>query len=246
MIRTLLLASLLAACTKSSAEAPKPREAPPPIGPKASAPPPIRFEHDMMVRFHMHQNFDLMRAIERLLIRGQLDEARRFAEAISTAPDEPTHGPWASHVVIVRDRAAAVARATELNDAIRKTARLGAACGNCHGELGVLPELSKPPPVPPDHPTMDARMLRHRWAADRLWEGVVGNNDDAWRAGLDVLAAAPLVPPDQPDDRARLARQLQRVADQARQPSPGRLTDRATTYGEMLVLCASCHTQPRR
>lgn len=33
-------------------------------------------------------------------------------------------------------------------------------------------------------------MARHLWATDRLWEGMVGGDDDAWRDGLDVLAAA--------------------------------------------------------
>jgi hypothetical protein len=37
--------------------------------------------------------------------------------------------------------------------------------------------FQKPPAVPPDQPTLDARMARHRWAADRLW---------AWNGGLDV------------------------------------------------------------
>jgi cytochrome c553 len=226
-----LAALALVACTPSTADT-KPLE----------PPPSKRVERDM-VRFHMHQNFDLLRAIERLLIRGKLDDARRFATAIATAPDEPAHGPFATYTTVVRERASAVSQATELDDAIRKVAKLGAACGNCHGELAVNLELDKYPNAPPDTGTLDARMARHRWAADRLWEGVVGNSPTPWRAGLDVLSATPL---EEPADRAALGRQLQRLADQARRPSAGPLVDRATTYGEILVLCASCHTQPIR
>ena len=82
-------------------------------------------------------------------------------------------------------------------------------------------------------------MTRHRWAADRLWEAVVGDSDDAWRQGLDVLAATPL----QLDAaRAPIARELQRMATTAlktQHPS----ANRAGVYGEILVLCASCHTK---
>jgi len=230
MIRLALLAVIaLAACHSSAADTPKPEV------------PPVRFERDMMMRYHMHQNFDLLRAMERLLIRGKLDDARRFATSIAESPDDPAHGPWATHSIAVRDRAAAVARSTDLLDAIRKTAKLGATCGNCHGELAVSPEFKQHPKVPADKPTLAARMARHRWAADRLWEGVIGNSEAPWRAGLDMLATAPF---EEPADRKSFARQLQQLATQARRPSPGPLTDRATIYGEILVVCASCHTAP--
>lgn len=201
------------------------------------ADPPKRTEPSV-TRLHMHQNFDLVRAIERLLIRGELEPARRFAAAISSAPDEPEHGPWATYTVAVRERADAVARSTTVHDAIRKTTALAAACGNCHGDLGVSPRFATLPKVPADRPGIEARMLRHRWAADRLWEGVIGNSDVAWKKGLDVLAAAPL---DEPADRAKLARELQRLAAEARRPSAGPMVDRPTKYGEILIVCATCH-----
>ncbi len=228
-MRTALLTIALASCSTGLAD-PKPD------------PPGKRFEHDMMVRFHMHQNFDLLRAIERLLIKGKLDQAKPFAAAIATAPDEPLHGPWASYQVTIRERAAAVASATDPGDALRKTAAIGGMCGNCHGELSVKLGVDAVPRLPPDEATLDARMARHRWAADRLWEGVVGNSEAAWRSGLDVLAAAPL---EQPAERAGLARQLQRQAEAARRPSPGKLVDRASSYGQILTTCASCHTAKR-
>jgi cytochrome c553 len=231
MTRAAAFAVLLAGCSSGFADT------------KPSEPPPSkRFEHDMMVRFHMHQNFDLLRAIERLLIKGKLDEARTFAAAIASAPDEPSHGPWATYKVTIRDRAAAVAKATDVGDALRKTASIGAACGNCHDDHVVKLALDSVPTLPPDSPTLDARMARHRWAVDRLWEGVVGNSDQAWRAGLDVLAVTPF---EEPASRAGIARQLQRQADIARRPPPGKLVDRATSYGEILTTCASCHTAKR-
>lgn len=224
-----------AACAPSRADPPK-RE-------PAEAPPPKRFERDMMTRLHMHESFDLLRAIERLLIRGKLDEAKAFAAAIAEAPDEPGLGPWTVQAVAVRDRAAALARATTVDDACAREAKLAAACASCHVDAGVSPQFRAHPPVPPDLPTIEARMLRHRWAADRMWEGIVGGSDEPWRAGLDIAAAAPLDWKELGPERVAFARKLQQTAQQARRPKPNdTIADRATAYGEILATCAGCHT----
>jgi cytochrome c553 len=217
----------------------KPASAKP--APKAPPPAPKVTPRDELQRMHMHENFDLLRAIERLLIVGKLDDAKRFAAAISEAPDAPAHGPWAAHVVAVRDRAATLARATSVDQALRLEASLAAACASCHVETGVAPEFREFP-VPPDAPTVEARMLRHRWAADRMWEGIMGGADEPWRAGLDVLAAAPLDWGPASADRTAHARNLQRLASQARAQKHATTEARATAYGEILTTCAGCHT----
>ncbi len=222
----LLLAA--AACQTASAREPPPQE---------------RFEHDMMVRFHMHENFGLLRAIEMLLVHGKLDEARSLARAIAIAPDESGSQVVAKRVTIVRDRAEALASAANIDEACRREARLAAACADCHVDSGVLPEFANPPPVPPDLDTVKGRMARHRWATDRLWEGVVGDNDETWRAGLDVLAATPLPWSKISADREALAHRLQQLADEARRTqATDQLRDRAREYGDILVTCAACHT----
>lgn len=226
------------------AEAPKaPLPKSPSPSPAPREPPPSeRFERDMVMRLHMHENFDLLRAIERLLIRGKLEEAARFATAISEVSDSPAHGPWAAAAVLVRDRAAAVGRATTIDQACRLEAKLAAACGGCHIESSVTPEFRSYPPPPPDRDAVEARMARHRWAADRLWEGVVGGADEPWQAGLDVLAATPIDWGGRTSERIKLGRELQRLADQARKRKLRDLELRATSYGELLATCAACHT----
>ncbi|MEO8699465.1 MAG: hypothetical protein ABI867_05450 [Kofleriaceae bacterium] len=227
MHSTTLVAVALIACSSSAADTP------------TGDLPGARFERDMMARYHMHQNFDLGRGIERLLIRGKLDDAKRFADSIGGAEDDPKHGPYAAQMVRVRERAVELAHASDLDDAIRKVAKLGAACGNCHGELKVGPAFESFPSVPVDKHTLASRMQRHRWAVDRLWEGVVGNADKTWRAGLDVLASQAF---EEPVERGAHGRKLQQLAIKARKPNAGPLADRATTYGEILIECAGCHT----
>ena len=75
-----------------------------------------RFEHDMITRYHMRASYDLVRAIERLLIAGKLDEARALARSLAAEVDAPGLEPWARQVALVRTRAAAVAAATSLVD----------------------------------------------------------------------------------------------------------------------------------
>ena len=242
-----LLALALAACQAARGDDRTPPKKPPlPVPePVQTVPPePTRgqFEHDMMVRFHMHENFSLLRAIEKLLIRGKLDDARALARSIAESPDEPGLASFAKRIAAVRDRAGALATATTIEEACRREARVAEACAQCHVDAGVLPEFREPPPAPPDHPTLAARMARHLWATDRLWEGVVGDSDESWRAGLDVLAATPLPwGPGQPE-RTQLAQQLQRFADQARHTQArDRLAERAKIYGNMLATCVACH-----
>jgi mono/diheme cytochrome c family protein len=136
----------------------------------------------------------------------------------------------------VRAQAAALARASTVDDALRAEARLAQRCAACHADAGVLPELAEPPRIPPDTGILTSRMARHRWATDRLWEGVVADSAESWRAGLDVLAEPPLPAVELGTERAALARRLRGAADRARQSG-----DRARDYGEILVICAACH-----
>jgi len=210
----------------------------------AQLPPAQRFERDMMVRFHMLASYDTTRTIERLLIRGQLDEARYFAQSLATEADVPGTAPWARQIEHVREAAAAVATAPDIAEACRRAARLADACASCHRDAGAQAEFQPPHNVPPDLPTVVARMARHRWATERLREGMIGDTEDAWRAGLDILASEPLAALG--SDRKALAARLQQLADQARhlpRPTPA---DRASVYGELLVTCASCHVGPAR
>jgi len=212
------------------------------MGDPQDAPPSARFEHDMIVRFHMHESFDLLRAIEKLLIRGRLDEARSFARGISDAPDEPGLGAWSRPAALVRERAAALATARGVDEACRRAAQLADACAGCHGESGASPEFRSPGQIPADRPTIEARMARHLWATDRLWEGIVGGADDAWRAGLDVLSTTPLPASGLAKQQSAFGRKLQRLAEQARlRQATDTAQDRARSYGEILVTCSGCH-----
>jgi hypothetical protein len=131
----------------------------PPVRPHDPEPsPPQRFERDMRMRFHMHASFDAVRGIERLLIRGKLDDARYFARSLATEPGAPGLAPWAQQIALVRERAAAVATAPGIDEACRREARLAEACARCHADASAGPEFQPPPALPADQQTVAARM----------------------------------------------------------------------------------------
>ena len=193
----------------------------------------------------MQAHFEDLRAMERLILGGDLDRVRERARELAFERDgEPS--TWAPYLARMREAAAALAQAESLLDACRAETRLARECATCHEASGAMPTFVVPAP-PVDQPTLTARMARHQWAADRLWEGVVGLSDAAWRDGLGVLAAAPLstsalsASPEREKAVARYARDLQRLA---RRSVPARTpASRAAAYGELLVVCSGCHSK---
>lgn len=194
-----------------------------------------------MVRFHMQRHFDDLRTIERLLVAGKLEDAQALAYLVGKPARDPAFAPWQIEAQRVTDAAQALASARGLEEACRRAAQVSAACAGCHVRMQAPPGFALAPPVPVDRPTREARMARHQWAADRLWEAMVGGPESSWRGGLEVLAATPM-PFSAWTEASRYARRLQDLArDQLPPYRTTQLADRATAYGEILVTCAGCH-----
>jgi cytochrome c553 len=194
------------------------------------------------VRYHMRGHLGDLRAIERMLVHGHLADAKALAFMLTKREADPGMAPLAADARQAVEIARGLAAARSIDEALRYEARVAETCAECHLHAQKLPVFPPPAVVPPELPTPAARMARHQWAADRLWEGLVGAEDDRWRIGLDVLSRTP--PPFSPlTDAPALADNLQ---ERARKALAARATEtleeRATTYGEILVTCAACHT----
>ncbi|HEY4175455.1 MAG TPA: hypothetical protein VGM90_01425 [Kofleriaceae bacterium] len=239
-MRTLwLVAPLLLLC-------PLAQTAPAGLPPPLKDPPPSEFEQGMMVRFHMHENYGLVRTIEKRILKGNLKDATELASAIAQAPAEPALNSFATQAAEVRKRAQELSLATNLDQAARREAALAASCAGCHDAANVVPDVGVAPAAPPERDTIESRMARHAWAADRLWDGIMANDDGAWTAGLDVLAAPTPVWSKMSSAKQGIARKLQQTAETERRVKNTQLGKRTTAYGEMLVLCAGCHTDPHQ
>ena len=88
-------------------------------------------------------------------------------------------------------------------------------------------------------------MVRHIWAADRMWEGLIGPSDEAWAAGSSALLAEWPGLDDLPGEAGgsggarNYVPQLQDLAK--RSVSARDREDRASLYGELLGTCFGCH-----
>lgn len=194
-----------------------------------------------MVDFHMRRQLDDLRKVERLLLAGKLDEARARAQPLTRAAPDPGMERWRREIDEVTRAADALVAAPSIDEGCRRAAQVAEACAWCHLATQKSPAFAVPAVPAADGATPAARMARHQWAVDRLWEGMVGPSEQRWRSGLEALAITPL--PFAPfTDAPLVASRLQGVAQQAIAAlGKDTLDDRARRYGEMLVMCGACH-----
>jgi hypothetical protein len=230
---SLLLLGGLAACP-----APPPRSA-------DRAPSPGLDQLVIAARARMHTRFAAAQGIQLAIGMDDLDRARGDARRIASL-DEPGILPaWRPYVDDIRAAADQVAATTDTAPAGRAMARLGRACALCHEATGATITFPRVP-APPADGKLGPQMASHEWAAARMWEGVIGPDDDRWLAGARTLAVAPLAITAESgalgiaDDVAEtrlLAERAMKTGDH---------DARATLYGDLLATCARCHAAIRR
>ena len=209
--------------------------------PEAQPPTRPTFDRPARVRYHMDRQVDDLRAIERDLLAGRLGAAKLCALGMTRPEQDRGMSPWSARSTAFVDAAASLAIAPSVDEALRREVRVAQACAECHLEAQAIPRFSPPPVLPVDGVGIAARMDRHRWATDRLREGMVAASEERWRAGLGVLAATP-APFSPLTDASRLADALQARAAHALEVRTNEtLDERTATYGELLVTCAACH-----
>ncbi len=199
---------------------------------------------------HMHEHLARITTIKSFIIMGNLDGVREPAtwlaehEEASGMPDN-----FEPYIGLMRAYAREVNNAPDLRAAAISVSQMAKTCSNCHLVNEVEIEFGYDQ-VPADWADRVSHMQRHQWAADRLWEGLIGPSDTAWNRGTEMLAGVPLHPDDLTYDTSadvdknvidQLARRVHVLAGQgtaAKTP-----TARAELYGEMLGVCADCHTR---
>lgn len=177
---------------------------------------------------------DQMRAA---LLFGDLDGSRESARWLAEHAEHPALPKGVlSPVEDMRAFARSVLRADIVADAARCTSEMAGACGRCHRASGTT--------VPVQENTMPAsgleparHMLRHKWAADRMWEGLVAPSDRMWELGATALIEEPLFAGDDAEVQA-LARKIHGLGATARgQPAD----HRPGIYARLVATCAECH-----
>lgn len=199
---------------------------------------------DDSVLDHMHDHYDAVIKIQSAVIAGFLEDTREPARWL-LEHDAPAGLPesWEMHVEEMRSAARATLEAQDLESAASATASLGLACGGCHVANDVSVEF-KETGRPSDKEKSRPHMQRHQWAADRMWEGLIGPSDRWWSRGANLLFEAPLKPTDLGDETGDdvtlvMARRIHQLAANATAVTD--INEKAEIYAEFLANCAVCH-----
>jgi mono/diheme cytochrome c family protein len=202
---------------------------------------------------HMHDHYDAVVKIQSAVIAGSLEDARESARWLAEH-QSPAGLPagWEEHVDAMRTAARDTLDAQDLASAASATSRLGLACGGCHVANNVTVEFDGVK-RPSDNEHARSHMQRHHWAADRMWEGLIGPSDVSWSRGANLLFESPMNPAAMgaeagDDELIGMSRRIHQLAANATAVSDP--IERAGIYAEFLENCAACHNAlgkgPRR
>jgi hypothetical protein len=216
----------------------------PPIA--AEAPPPGAESIDSF----MMEHFMISTWVRDSIADGNLEVIRApLMELANYRYDTVAPGGWMKGIAQLQAAARLTAQAQTLPAAATGIATMGRLCGQCHREHGG-PKVPRQTPdtSTPSSDRLSGRMLRHTWAMARLWEGLIAPSDDAWRAGADALAHAPIAAPETAQRLPQafvnifgVVRQLGVKASRAEADEP-----RAAVFAELLFTCSQCHRQQPR
>jgi hypothetical protein len=194
---------------------------------------------------HMFAHYDRATEVHDALVRGELERAKSAAEWIATH-HEPRSFPGNQPALQseMQGYAIQVSHSQNLPEAARAAAHLGRSCGDCHRLNDVSPRFLIGT-APPGGRGPQAEMARHVWASERMWEGLVGPGDHAWRSGAEALKSGWLDPQavvSNPGDRPRIRELVQQVYELGMEAEPTTDSEvRAEIYGRFLNTCNECH-----
>jgi hypothetical protein len=205
-------------------------------------------ETDRAIHQDMQEHFDAIVAIRDALIEGDLAAAQAKARWIVAAETVPGIATWQEFAAEIRSWADDVVEATAIEAATGPAAELARTCGRCHSVHAVPSHLAAADP-PPIGAGRVPHMLRHRWAAERMWEGLIGPSEERWSAGIAELAETPLL--DEPEGAtpapriAELAARVHQLGAEASGIPATAWDTRSALYARFLATCADCHQTMR-
>ncbi|HTR50361.1 MAG TPA: hypothetical protein VMJ10_06605 [Kofleriaceae bacterium] len=172
---------------------------------------------------------------------SDLDRAHRDARVIEALDEPQILDQWRPLHDAVRAATRRVMVEESLDNAAERVAEVGRACARCHEATNANVKFHDVA-APQAHATLAEDMRRHQWAGLEMWEGLIGPDDAAWRAGASALTAMPsniLATADDIDDVARIRLEASRALQMPTQDA------RTTLFGRILATCAHCHATLR-
>lgn len=195
----------------------------------------------------MRDHFVIARYARDVVTDGNLERLREPLRSFAEYRyDSVSPGGWMRGIEQLQAAARLTAEAEDLTLAATGVAAMARVCGTCHREQGhslsVVPVAIAT--VTPETDRVSERMLRHDWAAERLWEGLVAPSDQAWLAGAAALSHAPVsAPATEGNAPAGFAGALAELRDLGlRAGAAHSLDERTNVYALTLATCADCHS----
>jgi cytochrome c553 len=193
----------------------------------------------------MHRNLSKTVDIQTGVVQGDLEKAQKAAAWLVGSEDRAPFPQGAKEIEReMLGYAALIAEAPDLRSVAVQTGRLAGSCGSCHQAVDAGPQFVVGGRSPSGD-SQEAQMVRHLWAADRMWEGLVGPSEEAWQAGARALAETEpaLAQAYRASTRAGGSRvflsEVNAVATDALEATGQE--DRSEVYGRMLNTCNRCH-----
>lgn len=207
-------------------------------------------EEDSDTVSQMHQNLFRVSNIMAQIIQGNLGVAQSLArrltrdEAWENMPEQGR--PFVDQI---QANAMQILDTNDLGEAAHFVGIMGRNCGNCHLTFDVMLDFGFDQP-PQNSSDMRTHMQRHQWSVDRMWAGLIGPSDQAWRHGSYMLIDEPIASGDvldrsmatnlSADELAEAARLVHEIG--ANGANALSLRSRAVVFGELIGLCADCHS----
>jgi len=245
----MVIGALASGCGEDEPATPPPTPPPPPAEPATPEPlPPAEPEaaaQPEAARDLMQGHFARATSAHDAIVRADMETARADMAWLATHQEgEALPENLQPLLVAMQAEAARFAEATTLTEAGTAYARTLVRCGACHTASHGGPEIAQTPI--PEGDTPEARMRRHQWASDRMFDGLVMADAALFRAGNDALTSAPLTQTELPSTAGQPAEQVVALTAHVRElggEAANAADDeaRAGIYGRYLATCGTCH-----
>lgn len=195
---------------------------------------------------HMHGHLDQISAVKSAVIAGDLEATREPARWLAEH-EQPRGMPdaWAPYIDEMRMQARLAASAKDLETVAAAVSEMARSCGDCHQASGFAVAFGFDQRPPADVQNVTTQMQRHLWAADRMWDGLIGPSDNAWDWGTEMLSEVTLTSAQitaEPDQETRVDGLVQRIREVGNEGSRAPAGEsRSAVYSQFLSLCANCH-----
>ena len=199
---------------------------------------------ELEARTLMAQHSEHAIAARDALIRGDIESAGAHVSWISEHPYEGAL-PARMHPMLANMQAAArrFGEARSLTERSEAFALMLSGCGNCHASMHQGPSYEAP--ELPAGEGIGPHMQRHRWAANRMWEGLVEPSEENFQNALAVLSDEALRPEEVGVGNGSAA-QIRAIAEEVHHLAEESIdadddASKVALYGRFLASCAGCH-----